>query len=142
MNTTMRTICYHFKIFNTIICSISVFMMNKFFFSKISTQVFFHYKTVFKYIVTNVFMGMIGLKNKTISIRNIFSPFPKRTTRSFIGAPLALSRAKKIFISTIFTKGNSSYWPFKFLSTEFADYSNLCYSYMSSWHSVSIIAFF
>jgi hypothetical protein len=60
------TIIKQHKIFNPIITNNTVNMVYYFFFSKIATDMFFHNKTMFRYISV-IIMGMFGSKNKDIS---------------------------------------------------------------------------
>jgi hypothetical protein len=82
MNFSVNTYTIQkFEVFNSVIKSITVFMMNDIFFCKISADKFFHYKTMFSNITSAIFIRMIWRFNEFI--RSIFILF-KNNTWAFI----------------------------------------------------------
>ena len=73
-----RTVGKQHKVIDMIIKSITIYMMNNFFFKKIPTNMFFHYKSMFKNITLFSSERMFRRKNINIFFTNEFSTFPFR----------------------------------------------------------------
>lgn len=77
MFTMLRLILKQFKIFYTVICAITVYMMDNFLGAKITSEIFLHYQTVLKNISFCVSEGMIRSKNTNIPLGSFFfATFP------------------------------------------------------------------
>ena len=69
------------KIFNAIIRTVTIYMMNYFYRFKITPKIFFHDETMFKDMVA-LAIWMIGLININITMMLFYSTFPPITFRS------------------------------------------------------------
>lgn len=101
MNSVMFSLSYYHKILNSIICFYSIYVMDKLCRLKIPSQVFLHYKSVFKNISIKRFIWMI-LRSTYIAIspiRNIFSTFPILIIYTNTMSPVASVRTENAFRS-------------------------------------------
>lgn len=78
MQNAMVSFFHKFEIIYSIVISYAVYMMNNLFWFKVSSDVFFHNKSVFKNIVMTIFHRMIWAENSYISKSIFNSTFIKR----------------------------------------------------------------
>lgn len=99
MKNSMLFIIYkQFQIFNTIVRTITIDMVNNFSRFKITFNTFFHYQTMFSNITILISKWMFRHKNSNISIMSFSnSTFPKRMFFSQMGSAYFLFRFFRVF---------------------------------------------
>ncbi len=74
----------YFKILNSIILFVTIFMVDYLISFKVSTKVFFHYQSMLKNISHSICIWMFAVKNSYVSFsRDNLSPFPTPRFLSF-----------------------------------------------------------